>query len=305
MKEENFMPTESNVCYQTELIGLEEPRRGKVRDIYEYEDKVLLVATDRISAFDVVLPSPIPMKGAVLTQLSRFWFEMMQDMVPNHVISTDINNFPEDLQQFRDVLNLRSTLAVKADMFPIECVARGYLAGSGWKEYGNNQSVCGIPLPAGLKECDRLPEPIFTPATKAETGHDINISFEEAAQIIGLENATKLKDLTLKLYSRAVEHALLKGIIIADVKFEFGIYNGEIILCDELLTPDSSRFWPLSEYEPGKSQPSFDKQYVRDYLEEIHFDKKPPGPELPPSVIRGTTEKYLEAYRLLTDSSLI
>jgi len=299
------MSQKSSICYQTELTGLKEPRRGKVRDIYEYEDKVLLVATDRISAFDVILPSPIPMKGAVLTQLSRFWFDMMKDIVPNHVISTDVNDFPEDLQQFCDILNLRSTLAVKADMFPIECVARGYLAGSGWKEYGKSRSVCGISLPPGLKECDRLPEPIFTPATKAETGHDINISLDEASRIIGQEYAIKLKELTLNLYSRAVEYALPKGIIIADVKFEFGIYNGEIILCDEVLTPDSSRFWPLAQYEPGKSQPSFDKQYVRDYLEEIHFDKAPPGPELPFSVIQGTTQKYLEAYRLLTGTSLV
>ena len=299
------MSNKLNICLQTELQGLKEPRRGKVRDIYEYEDKVLLIATDRISAFDVVLPSPIPMKGAVLTQLSRFWFEMMRDIVPNHIISADVKDFPEDLQRFREILDLRSTLAVKADMFPVECVARGYLAGSGWKEYKENSSVCGIPLHSGLRECDRLPEPIFTPSTKADTGHDLNISFDEAANIIGTENAAKLRDLTLKLYSRAVEYALPKGIIIADVKFEFGIYNGDIILCDELLTPDSSRFWPMAEYEPGKSQPSFDKQYVRDYLEQIRFNKKPPGPELPPDVIQGTTDKYLEAYRLLTGSPLV
>ncbi len=293
-----------NICYQTELQGLKQPRRGKVRDIYEFEDNVLLVATDRISAFDVVLPTPIPMKGAVLTQLSRFWFDMMRDIVPNHLISADVNEFPAELQHFKEVLNLRSTLAVKAEMFPVECVARGYITGSGWKEYREKRSVCGIALPPGLRECDRLPEPIFTPATKAETGHDENISYEDAESLIGQGNAARLRELTLKLYSRAVEHALSKGIIIADVKFEFGIYKGDIILCDELLTPDSSRFWPLSEYQPGKSQPSFDKQYVRDYLEQIHFDKKPPGPELPPSVIEGTTEKYLEAYRLLTGSPL-
>ncbi len=293
-----------NICYQTELQGLKQPRRGKVRDIYEFEDNVLLVATDRISAFDVVLPTPIPMKGAVLTQLSRFWFDMMRDIVPNHLISADVNEFPAELQHYKEVLNLRSTLAVKAEMFPVECVARGYITGSGWKEYREKGSVCGIALPPGLRECDRLPEPIFTPATKAETGHDENISYEEAESLIGQGNAARLRELTLKLYSRAVEHALSKGIIIADVKFEFGIYKGDIILCDELLTPDSSRFWPLSEYQPGKSQPSFDKQYVRDYLEQIHFDKKPPGPELPPSVIEGTTEKYLEAYRLLTGSPL-
>jgi phosphoribosylaminoimidazole-succinocarboxamide synthase len=305
MKEEDAMSNGSSICYRTELKGLKQPRRGKVRDIYEYEDKVLLVATDRISAFDVVLPTPIPMKGAVLTQLSRFWFDRMRDLVPNHVISTDVSDFPEELQPFRDILDLRSTLVVKADMFPVECVARGYITGSGWKEYKENGSVCGISLPAGLRECDRLPEPIFTPATKAESGHDENISFEAAAGIIGSENVARLKELTLKLYSRAVEHALSRGIIIADVKFEFGIYNGEIILCDELLTPDSSRFWPMDGYQPGKSQPSFDKQYVRDYLEQINFDKKPPGPELPPSVVEGTTTKYLEAYRLLTGAPLI
>jgi len=299
------MSNGSNICYQTELSGLKQPLRGKVRDIYEYEDKVLLVATDRISAFDVVLPTPIPMKGAVLTQLSRFWFDMMRDIIPNHVISTDVNEFPEELRQFDEVLNLRSTLAVRADMFPVECVARGYITGSGWKEYRRGGSVCGIALPPGLQECDRLPEPIFTPATKAETGHDENISFEAATGIIGRDSATRLRDLTLTLYSRALEYALSRGIILADVKFEFGIYNGEIILCDEVLTPDSSRFWPLADYQPGRSQPSFDKQYVRDYLEEINFDKQPPGPELPATVVEGTTRKYLEAYRLLTGSTLV
>ena len=295
----------SNVCIQTELSGLKLLRRGKVRDMYEYGDKILLIATDRISAFDVVLPTPIPMKGAVLTQLSQFWFDMMRDIVPNHLISTNVDNFPADLQQFRDVLHLRSMLSVKAEMFAVECVARGYLAGSGWKEYQESGSVCGIKLPAGLRECDRLPEPIFTPATKAESGHDLNISFEESARIIGKENATKLRDLTIAIYNRAVEYALSKGIIIADVKFEFGIYKDKIILCDEVLTPDSSRFWPLASYRPGGPQPSFDKQYVRDYLEEIHFNKKPPAPELPPAVVKGTTDKYLEAYRLLTGKSLV
>ena len=294
----------SEVIIQTDLSGLNLLRRGKVRDIYEYGDKLLLIATDRISAFDVVLPTAIPMKGAVLTQLSQFWFEMMHDIVPNHLIGTDVEKFPEDLKRFREVLRLRSMLSVKAEMFPVECVARGYLAGSGWTEYKERSSVCGIPLPAGLRECDRLPEPIFTPATKAESGHDINISFDETVKIIGQESATKLRDLTLQIYNRAAEYALPRGIILADVKFEFGIHDGKIILCDELLTPDSSRFWPRTSYRPGKPQPSFDKQYVRDYLEQIHFDKKPPGPELPPAVVRGTTEKYLEAYRLLTGSSL-
>lgn len=298
------MSNESNIISQTDLSGLKLLRRGKVRDIYEYGDKLLLVATDRISAFDVVLPTAIPMKGAVLTQLSQFWFEMMRDIVPNHLIGTDVDKFPEDLQRFREVLRLRSMLSVKAEMFSVECVARGYLAGSGWTEYKESRSVCGIPLPEGLRECDRLPEPIFTPATKAESGHDINISFDKTVKIIGQENATKLRNLTIQIYNRAAEYALPRGIIISDVKFEFGIYDGKIILCDELLTPDSSRFWPRASYRPGKPQPSFDKQYVRDYLEQIHFDKKPPGPELPPAVVRGTTEKYLEAYRLLTGSPL-
>jgi phosphoribosylaminoimidazole-succinocarboxamide synthase len=298
------MPGQTNICIQTDLSGLPLVRRGKVRDIYEYEDKLLLIATDRISAFDVVLPTPIPMKGAVLTQLSQFWFEMMKDVVPHHLISADVDHFPKPLQKFREVLRLRSMLSVKADMFAVECVVRGYLAGSGWKEYQESGSVCGIALPSGLRECDRLPEPIFTPSTKAETGHDLNISFEEAVRIVGQENAAILRDLSVKIYNRAAEYALPRGIIIADVKFEFGIYNGEIILCDELLTPDSSRFWPRSSYRPGRPQPSFDKQFVRDYLEHIHFDKKPPGPELPPSVVQGTMEKYLEAYRLLSGKRL-
>jgi phosphoribosylaminoimidazole-succinocarboxamide synthase len=298
------MPSQSNVCIQTDLSGLRLLRRGKVRDVYEFEDKLLIIATDRISAFDVVLPTPIPMKGAVLTQLSQFWFEMMKDIAPHHLISADAAQFPKELQKFHEILNLRSMLSVKAEMFPVECVARGYLTGSGWKEYQESGSVCGISLPSGLRECDRLPEPIFTPATKAETGHDMNISFDEACKIVGRDNAAKLKDLTIKIYNRAVDYALAKGIMIADVKFEFGTYNGEIILCDELLTPDSSRFWPRANYRPGRPQPSFDKQFVRDYLEQIHFDKKPPGPELPPSVVQGTMEKYLEAYRLLSGKSL-
>jgi len=294
-----------NICMQTDLKELKLFRRGKVRDVYEYDDKLLLIATDRISAFDVVLPTAIPYKGAVLTQMSRFWFNMMQDIVPNHLISCDVDDFPEDLQRFREILHLRSMLAVRAEMFPIECVARGYLAGSAWKEYQMEGVVCGVPLPPGLKESDRLPAPIYSPATKAEEGHDLNITFEDTVRLIGKNYATQLRELTLRIYARAAEYALAKGIIIADVKFEFGLYNGKIILCDELLTPDSSRFWPLDTYEPGKPQPSFDKQYVRDYLEQIHFDKKPPGPELPPEVVRGTTERYLEAYQLLTGSPLV
>ncbi len=292
------------LCIQTDLPGLTLFRRGKVRDVYEYGDKLLMIATDRISAFDVVLPTPIPWKGAVLTQLSRFWFDMMRDLVPNHLVSADVAQFPDDLQQYRDVLDRRSMLLLKARMFPVECVARGYLAGSGWKEYKESGTVCGIKLPSGMRECDRLPEPIFTPATKAETGHDINISFQETAAIIGNDHATILRDLTLAIYDRAVQYAVPRGIIIADVKFEFGLYDGTVMLCDELLTPDSSRFWPRASYRPGRPQPSFDKQYVRDWLESIHFDKKPPGPELPQNVVRETADKYLDAYRLLTGSPL-
>ncbi len=293
------------VCVQTDLQGLRLLRRGKVRDVYEYRDKILLIATDRISAFDVVLPTPIPMKGAVLTQLSRFWFDMMKDIVPNHVLSADAAEYPEDLRVHRSVLDLRSMLVLKAEMFPVECVVRGYLAGSGWKDYKSHGAICGIPLPPGMRECDRLPQPIFTPATKAESGHDLNISFDAMVEMVGRERAEKLRDLTLKIYLRAADYALPRGIIIADAKFEFGTHAGEIILCDEILTPDSSRFWPRVSYRPGRPQPSFDKQYVRDYLEEIKFNKQPPGPELPPTVVKGTSQKYLEAYRLLTGSPLL
>jgi phosphoribosylaminoimidazole-succinocarboxamide synthase len=295
----------NHLCVQTDLKGLTLFRRGKVRDVYEIGDHLLMIATDRISAFDVVLPTPIPMKGAVLTQLSRFWFRMIEDIVPNHLITTEVENFPEALRPHRDLLNLRSMLTVKAEIFPIECVVRGYITGSGWKEYLESGAVCGIKLPAGLRECDRLPEPIFTPATKEETGHDQNISFEQMASIIGQKPAEQLRERTFGIYHRAAEHALRKGIILADAKFEFGLHNGRIIVCDEVLTPDASRFWPLSEYKPGGAQPSFDKQFVRDYLERIRFDKKPPAPELPAEVAQATSDKYLEAYRLLTGSSLV
>ncbi len=297
-------PAGAGICVTTDLKGLKLCRRGKVRDVYEYEDKLLMIATDRLSAFDVVLPTPIPMKGAVLTQLSRFWFGMMSDIVPHHMLSADVDEFPAQLQVFRETLRLRSMLLVKAQMFPVECVARGYLAGSGWKEYRETGSVCGIPLPAGLVECDRLPSPIFTPATKAETGHDLNISFDRMVEMVGGADAERLRNLTLNIYDRAAGYAAQRGIIIADVKFEFGISGDHILLCDEALTPDSSRFWPLSGYQPGRPQPSFDKQYVRDYLEEIGFNKQPPGPVLPDRVVKGTSEKYLEAYRLLTGSTL-
>lgn len=293
------------VCIETSLEGLELYRRGKVRDVYVYGDKLLMIATDRISAFDVVLPTPIPMKGAVLTQISQFWFGLMADLVGNHVVSANVDSFPQDLMRHRELLRLRSLLAVKAAMFPVECVVRGYLAGSAWKDYREKGAVCGIPLPPGLRECDKLPEPLFTPATKADSGHDLNIPYSEMESMVGNERAARLKELTLAIYKRAVEYALPRGIIIADAKFEFGVHEGKIILCDEVLTPDSSRFWPSAGYKPGGPQPSFDKQYVRDYLEEIHFNKKPPGPELPPNVVKGTTDKYLQAYLLLTGMPLV
>jgi len=264
----------------------------------------LIVATDRISAFDVVLPNAIPHKGAVLTRLSLFWFDFLKDIVRNHVITTKVDDYPAPLNQHRDQLEGRSMLVCRADVFPIECVARGYLAGSGWKEYRQTGEVCGVKLPAKLKESDKLPEAIFTPATKAESGHDINISEREMANRVGQEATSRLKELTLALYSRASEYALERGIIIADTKFEFGIKDGQVILVDEALTPDSSRFWPRADYQPGRGQQSFDKQYVRDYLETLDWDKQPPGPSLPETVIKRTSEKYLEAYRLLTGRSI-
>jgi phosphoribosylaminoimidazole-succinocarboxamide synthase len=264
----------------------------------------LIVVTDRISAFDVVLPNPIPYKGAVLTALSLFWFDFLKDVVPNHLISTDVDSYPAPLESYRDQLEGRSMLVVRADVFPIECVARGYLVGSGWKEYQQTGEVCGITLPAGLRESDKLPEPIFTPATKAETGHDINISEREMADRIGEDATRELKELTLTLYSRASEFANSRGIIIADTKFEFGVKDGKVILVDEALTPDSSRFWPKESYQPGRGQQSFDKQYLRDYLETVTWDKQPPGPNLPETVVARTSEKYLEAYRLLTGRTI-
>jgi phosphoribosylaminoimidazole-succinocarboxamide synthase len=264
----------------------------------------LIVATDRISAFDVVLPNAIPQKGAVLTQLSLFWFEFLKDVVANHLITTKIDSYPAPFDRHGDQLEGRSMLVRRAEVFPIECVARGYLAGSGWKQYQQTGEVCGVRLPAGLKESDRLPEAIFTPATKAESGHDINISEREMAGRVGEEATRRLKELTLEIYSRAAEYAAKRGIIIADTKFEFGVKDGRVILVDEALTPDSSRFWPASDYRPGESQNSFDKQYVRDYLETLEWDKQPPAPPLPGSVIERTSEKYLEAYRLLTGRSV-
>jgi phosphoribosylaminoimidazole-succinocarboxamide synthase len=289
---------------KTDLPGVELHGRGKVRDIYDVGEYLLIVATDRLSAFDVVLPTPIPNKGKVLTQMSAFWFDHFKDFVPNHVVSTDISAYPKQLQPFRDQLEGRSMLVKKATVFPIECVARGFLTGSGLKDYNKTGVVCGIQLPSGLRDSDRLPNPIFTPATKAETGHDENISEEQAAKAIGAENIRKLKDLTLSIYSRAVEFAAKRGIIICDTKFEFGIIDGQICIVDEMLTPDSSRFWPANQYDPGKPQPSFDKQFVRDYLERIHWNKQPPAPALPDDIVQATSGKYVEALRILTGRDL-
>jgi phosphoribosylaminoimidazole-succinocarboxamide synthase len=274
--------------------------RGKVRDIYEVEGKLLIVSTDRISAFDYVLPDGIPDKGKVLNQLSLFWFQKTRDIVPNHVIAGSARDFPAALQKHREILSGRSVLAKRARMVPAECVVRGYLAGSGWKEYQKTRSVSGVPLPAGLRESDRLPEPIFTPSTKATSGHDENISFEALKSLVGAETAARLRDLTLSLYLAASRLAESAGILIADTKFEFGLIDGAILLADEVLTPDSSRFWPADEYEPGRGQNSFDKQYVRDYLEGIGWNKQPPVPSLPAEVVARTGEKYLQIFHRLT-----
>jgi phosphoribosylaminoimidazole-succinocarboxamide synthase len=295
---------------ETSFSDLTRYGRGKVRDIYQVGDDLLIVATDRISAFDYVLGSGIPDKGKVLTQLSAFWFERMDDLVPHHVIATDVAKMPSAVQPYRDVLKGRSMLCRRTRPIPIECVARGYLSGSGWKEYQLSGSVCGVKLPVGLRESDRLPEPIFTPATKAESGHDVNISENEAATIIGRDLATRLKQLTLEIYRRGCEHAESKGIIIADTKFEFGLIDAgdparDVVLIDEVLTPDSSRFWPKDQFKPGQGQPSFDKQYVRDYLEEIRWNKQPPVPSLPDSVVQKTREKYVEAFRRLSGRELV
>jgi len=300
---------------ETTLDGLSLNRRGKVRDVYDITLEsgaagLLIVTTDRISAFDYVLGSGIPDKGKVLTQLSGFWFERMGDLVPHHLISLDVETFPNPARRHADVLRGRTMLVRKTEPVPIECVARGYLSGSGWKEYQQTGSVCDVRLPKGLRESDRLPEPIFTPATKAESGHDINISEEDAARIAGRDLIARLKALTLEIYRRGCEHAESKGIIIADTKFEFGLVGDgnpatDVVLIDEVLTPDSSRFWPASQYEPGHGQPSFDKQFVRDYLEEIRWNKQPPVPSLPEDVIRRTREKYVDAFRLLSGRELL
>ena len=294
---------------ETTLDGLTLQRRGKVRDVYEVGDDLLIVATDRISAFDYVLGSGIPDKGKVLTQLSGFWFDRMGALVPHHLISMDVSQFPEPARRHATVLEGRSMLVRRTRPVPVECVARGYLSGSGWKEYEQTGRVCGVTLPTGLRESDQLPEPIFTPATKAESGHDINISEEEAGRLVGGDLIARLKTLTLEIYRRGASHAESKGIIVADTKFEFGLVgagnpDSDVVLIDEVLTPDSSRFWPSAQYEPGHGQPSFDKQYVRDYLETIHWNKQPPVPSLPDDVVARTREKYVEAFRLLSGREL-
>ena len=294
-----------SVLLRTDYPELQLHASGKVRDVYCLDsDHLLFVATDRISAFDYVLATGIPHKGRVLTQISLFWFDFLKDIVPNHFVTADVNRYPATIREHADQLRGRSMMVMRAEMFPVECVARGYLSGSGWKEYKAQGSVCGVKLPPGLKESDRLPEPLFTPATKASTGHDINISFEEMCKLIDPVLSRQLRDITLRIYKKAADYARQRGIIIADTKFEFGQTAKGITLADEVLTPDSSRFWPADTYQPGKAQDSYDKQYVRDYLEEIRWNKQPPAPALPPEVARQTSEKYLEAYRQLTGREL-
>ena len=293
----------SSVILETDL-PVERHGRGKVRDVYRVDDRLLIIATDRISAFDYILPTGIPEKGKVLTQLSIFWFDFLRDVTPTHFLTASVDEYPQELRAFRDQLEGRSMLVKRARMVEIECVARGYISGSGWKEYQKQGTVCGIRLPAGLKESDKLPEPIFTPATKAQTGHDENVSFEHVVSLIGADLAARLRDLTLEIYTRAARYAETKGIIIADTKFEFGFVGDELVLGDEVLTPDSSRFWPAETYKPGGPQFSFDKQFVRDYLESIRWNKQPPAPPLPDEVAEKTSEKYRQAYQVLTGREL-
>jgi len=290
---------------ETNLAGLTLHGRGKVRDIYDLGEHFLIVASDRLSAFDVVLPTPVPDKGKVLTQMSEFWFDHFKDLVPHHLVSTRIEDFPAQVQRHRAQVQGRSMLVRKATVFPVECVVRGYLAGSGLKDYLTTGAICGVALPPGLRESDRLPEPIFTPATKAAVGlHDENIPEAAAGRLIGGDNLQRVKALSLEIYRRAAEYVSRRGIIVCDTKFEFGVIDGRIALVDEVLTPDSSRFWPADQYSPGKAQPSYDKQFVRDYLEQIGFDKRPPGPALPPDVVRATSAKYVEAFTRITGRPL-
>lgn len=294
------MSSMNNMVLKTEMPDVGTPRRGKVRDIYDLGECILLIATDRISAFDVVLPNGIPGKGRVLTQISIYWFRQIEDIVKNHLIATDVNDFPDILKKYREVLEGRSMLVKKARPMPVECIVRGYLSGSGWVEYKERGTVCGIKLPDGLVESSRLNEPVFTPSTKAEEGHDINITFDEMRGIVGDETAERLRTLSLRIYSKARDLAEKKGIIIADTKLEFGSYGDEIILIDEILTPDSSRFWSLKDYKPGSAQDSFDKQIVRDYLLTLDWDKTPPGPVLPVEIVSKTAERYGEIMEILT-----
>ncbi len=289
---------------QLDLPGIKKVRSGKVREVYDLGQSFLLVASDRLSAFDVVLPNGIPRKGEVLTQLSHFWFEKFSSLVPNHLLAGADHPLPENLQPFASQLARRSMIVKKAAPLAIECIVRGYLSGSGWKEYQKSRTVCGIQLPAGLTESAELPQPIFTPSTKAEAGHDENISFDQACSIVGYDLAIQARDLSLKIYTAGRDYARQRGILIADTKFEFGLFEGNLILIDEVLTPDSSRFWPASQYAPGRGQPSFDKQFVRDYLESLTWDKTPPGPQLPEDVILKTSSKYVEAYEKLTGKRL-
>jgi phosphoribosylaminoimidazole-succinocarboxamide synthase len=291
------------VLLQTNIPHLPLWRRGKVRDVYDAGDRLLIVATDRISAFDVVLPTGIPDKGAVLTQLSLFWFDLLRDVVANHVVTSSVDDYGHGLEEVRDQLEGRSMMVLKTEALPVECVVRGYLVGSGWKDYQRSGAVCGIALPPGLRESERLDPPLFTPATKEESGHDINISFEQMAERVDPSTAGRLRDISLEIYGRARAYAEQRGIILADTKFEFGLRGGQPVWIDEALTPDSSRFWPREGYRPGAAQPSFDKQYVRDYLEQIGWDKAPPAPALPDEVVQRTRAKYLEALSLLTGRS--
>jgi phosphoribosylaminoimidazole-succinocarboxamide synthase len=288
------------IVLKTVLPDIGEPRRGKVRDIYDMGEHLLLVVTDRVSAFDVVLPNGIPGKGRILTEISLFWFDRMRDVVPNHIVAADVRDFPASLQPYRSLLEGRSVLVKKAEVLPVECIVRGYLSGSGWKSYGKDGTVCGIPLPADMKESARIPEPIFTPSTKAEQGHDINIPYDEMVAVVGGERADFLREKTLEIYRKAADLAAAKGIIIADTKMEFGERNGEVILIDELLTPDSSRFWSAANYEAGRSQDSFDKQIIRDYLLTLDWNQTYPGPELPPGIMQKAADRYGEILSILT-----
>ncbi len=291
--------TKAPPLLETSLPGVALHRRGKVRDVYDLGERLLIVATDRLSAFDVVLPTGIPGKGVLLTQMSLFWFRLLADVIPNHVVTADVGEYPAALQRFRDQLEGRSMIVLKTDVLPVECVVRGYITGSGWKDYKATGSVCGIALRPGLRESDRLDPPVFTPATKAERGHDENIPYERMAETVGQERAAEARRVSLEIYARARAHAEARGIILADTKFEFGARDGRLVWIDEALTPDSSRFWPRDGYAPGRSQPSFDKQFVRDYLETLSWDKAPPGPTLPPDVVARTVEKYVEAFERL------